>query len=229
VRLTPSPVAQHRLSARVLAGLIALLLDALAAPVLADVTVTMMGFEFSPREVTIQAGEAVTWLNSDEMFRTTTNGSGSGDPEAGVLFDWSFFGGTGEMFTYAFETAGTYPYFCRFHEALNMLGAVTVMDQTSVPVGPASEFTAVMASPNPATGLTNVRFQLARVAEVRIDVYDLAGRRILELYRGVLPPGAHAIPWDGGDAQRFAVSSGVYVLRLEAAHGAATARVTLLR
>ena len=52
---------------------------------------------------------------------------------------------------------------------------------------------------------------------VAIDLYDLSGRRISELYRGTATSGRFAVTWDGRDAQANLVPPGLYILRLEVA------------
>ncbi|HEX9775107.1 MAG TPA: plastocyanin/azurin family copper-binding protein [Actinomycetota bacterium] len=61
---------------------------------------------FTPREVTIKAGETVTWTNDDAQAHTVT-----ADDDA---FDSGFIEAT-ESFSLTFEEAGTYRYFCTPH------------------------------------------------------------------------------------------------------------------
>lgn len=50
---------------------------------------------------------------------------------------------------------------------------------------------------------------------VAIDVYDLAGRRIGEVYRGTASSGSFEVSWDGRDAEANMLPPGLYILRLE--------------
>jgi plastocyanin len=90
------------------------------------------GFRFEPAEVTIDAGESVTWFNSDGEVHSTTNGTGYDDPEWGTLWDFWFFNGPGESFVRTFETPGVYPYFCYPHLSLGMAGTVMVLAPSGV-------------------------------------------------------------------------------------------------
>ncbi len=102
-------------------------------PALANtVVVTQTGFTFSPASVTVNQGDTVRWVWSDN-FHTVTNGTGSADAAAGALFDAPLDSGH-TSFQFTFTNAGTYAYFCRFHEAFGMKGRVTV--ETSVPAKP---------------------------------------------------------------------------------------------
>jgi hypothetical protein len=50
---------------------------------------------------------------------------------------------------------------------------------------------------------------------VAIDLYDLSGRRIGEVYRGIASSGRFEVSWDGRDAQANLLPPGLYILRLE--------------
>jgi len=100
-----------------------------AAPARADVLITVTDFSFSPQDVTIAPGETVTWVFK-KGFHTTTNGLGDADPQAGSLWDEFVFAGQPTV-SHTFATAGVVPYFCRFHESLNMKGTVTVVAPTA--------------------------------------------------------------------------------------------------
>jgi hypothetical protein len=85
--------------------------------------------------------------------------------------------------------------------------------------------------PNPplADG-TTVRFDLAQRADLQLEVFDVAGRRVARLAAQPFEAGVHEVRWDGrGEGQRH-LGSGVYFVRLSA-EGLATqtVRVTLLR
>jgi hypothetical protein len=71
--------------------------------------------------------------------------------------------------------------------------------------------------PNPSRGISEIRFLLPSARSVEIDLFDLAGRRVRSLVSGaVLPPGQHAITWDGRDGSAARVGSGLYFLRVRA-------------
>lgn len=60
---------------------------------------------------------------------TVTSGTGSSDPNVGVLFDKPM-ASAGNMFDFTFNTPGTYYFFCQNHEFLNMKGIVEVTAAT---------------------------------------------------------------------------------------------------
>ncbi len=68
---------------------------------------------FVPHMVTIGAGETVTWTNDDGVAHTVTSGVlADGGPD-GMFDSGSFAPGT--EFSYTFERAGEYPYYCLVH------------------------------------------------------------------------------------------------------------------
>jgi len=74
--------------------------------------------------VHIFTGQSVMWQWVDGTH-TTTSGTGSGDPLAGMSWDIPLMS-TSPTFTRVFGQAGTFPFFCRVHEFFNMRGAVIV-------------------------------------------------------------------------------------------------------
>lgn len=81
----------------------------------ADGAVRISGFAFSPRTVTVAAGESVTWTNEDRAAHTATGSGGTFDTER---LD------PGTSTTIVFATAGAYPYVCAIHPT--MTGTVVV-------------------------------------------------------------------------------------------------------
>ena len=80
------------------------------------------------------------------------------------------------------------------------------------------------ASPNPLRSATRMAFSLPSAAPVRLDAFDVLGRRVAVLHDGPLAAGEHERTFDAS-----ALPAGVYVLRLQTDAGVATARVTVVR
>jgi endo-1,4-beta-xylanase len=68
--------------------------------------------------------------------------------------------------------------------------------------------------PNPFNPETRIRFKLDETSDVRLEVYDLSGRKISTLLKDRLPAGFHQIRWDASDESGKRVSCGVYVYRI---------------
>jgi len=78
--------------------------------------------------------------------------------------------------------------------------------------------------PNPFNPSTVISYRIPEQSQVRLEVYDLTGRRISLLVDEVQAPGEHSVTWDAS-----ALSSGVYVYRLTAGGHAVTRRMTLVK
>ncbi|WP_411720686.1 plastocyanin/azurin family copper-binding protein [Mycetocola sp.] len=92
-----------------------------------DSDVTLVSLNFMPETLTVSAGDMVTWVNGESITHTITSGTFSDVDEttglraseaADGLFDEKL-GEEGGTFSYTFETAGTYHYFCDIHDGMN--------------------------------------------------------------------------------------------------------------
>jgi hypothetical protein len=105
-------------------------------------------------------------------------------------------------------------------------------DTTSVPRGGAPLYLALLGE-NPTRNGAVVRFGLppgSRVADARVDVYDLTGRRVRTLWSGTLVPGLPMrAGWDGTDAHGHTRHSGLYFVALEAGGHRAVLRLATIR
>lgn len=79
-------------------------------------------------------------------------------------------------------------------------------------------------SANPVQSTALFAVVLPREAEVRIEIYDVVGRRTETLNRGRLVEGRHSISWDAGRQK-----PGVYFARLSAGNIVRTVRLVLLK
>ena len=84
--------------------------------------------------------------------------------------------------------------------------------------------------PNPFASSVTVAFDLPRADEdVRLDVFDVAGRHVRTLAAGPQAAGGHTALWDGRDGTGNVVASGVYLVRLRANGEARMTRVVKLQ
>jgi plastocyanin len=70
------------------------------------VEVKIDNFSFTPREITVAVGTKVTWVNRDDIPHTVVSTNGTFKSKA---LD------TDDQFSFTFEKAGTYDYFCSIH------------------------------------------------------------------------------------------------------------------
>lgn len=84
-------------------------------------------------------------------------------------------------------------------------------------------------SPNPFNPRARVSLFLSERGLIRVEVFDVRGRRVKTLQEGVLPAGNHELIWQGDDDTASPVASGVYWIQLHSAQGTHRERVALVR
>jgi amicyanin len=80
-----------------------------------SVEVKIDNFSFGPQELTVSAGTTVTWTNRDDIPHTVVS---TDKTFKSKVLD------TDDKFSFKFEKAGAYPYFCSIHP--KMTGKVVV-------------------------------------------------------------------------------------------------------
>jgi plastocyanin len=84
-------------------------------PPAATADVKIDNFSFGPQTLKVAIGTTVTWTNRDDIPHTVVSTDGSFKSKVRD---------TDETFSYKFEKAGTYPYFCSLHP--KMTGQIVV-------------------------------------------------------------------------------------------------------
>jgi hypothetical protein len=85
-------------------------------------------------------------------------------------------------------------------------------------------------NPNPTRSEATLSFVTSRAGRLRIDIFDVAGRRVRELVNDAeVPAGAHQVRFDclGNNGQRL--GSGIYFYRIDAREGMRLGRFVILR
>ncbi|TVL95606.1 MAG: hypothetical protein CV087_24230, partial [Candidatus Brocadia sp. WS118] len=70
--------------------------------------------------------------------------------------------------------------------------------------------------PNPFNPTTTIRYTLPGAAAVTLEIYTVTGQRVHTLVSRRQQPGEYSAVWDGRNNHGHAVSSGVYIYRLQA-------------
>lgn len=85
--------------------------------------------------------------------------------------------------------------------------------------------------PNPFNPSTNIRFTVGGASSqaVRLEIYDLRGRRLRSLAAGNFAPGTYLHNWDGRDDAGSELPSGIYFARLKVGRASETKKLTLLK
>ncbi len=73
----------------------------------------------------------------------------------------------------------------------------------------------ISAFPNPFNPATSIKFELNQTTEVRLTIYDLRGRFVAELEKGMKSSGVHETSWNGMDQNLQNVGAGIFFARLD--------------
>jgi hypothetical protein len=83
--------------------------------------------------------------------------------------------------------------------------------------------------PNPFNPKTLIAFSLPEASDVRLEIYDVAGRKVTTLVDRHLTAGPHSYEWDGRNQNGERVASGVYFYRLSTAERDLSKKMVLLK
>tara|TARA_B100001996_G_C18574865_1_gene559938 strand:- start:45 stop:536 length:492 start_codon:yes stop_codon:yes gene_type:complete len=120
---------------------------------------------FNPESITINEGDSVNFLWSGELLpHNSVEENGvfdSGDAERDVDY----------TYTFDFDQAGTYNFFCEPHQSVGMKGLITVLDVNEV----------VETSSNESDGEDSDWFKLEYLALVLLLIFVVVRTRVIGL------------------------------------------------
>jgi len=82
----------------------------------------------------------------------------------------------------------------------------------------------INAYPNPFNPTTNIHFEIPEYANVVIQIFNLNGQIVFELFNGYKTPGAYTLKWSGEN-----YTSGTYLLRMTSASFTHTQKISLVK
>lgn len=85
------------------------------------------------------------------------------------------------------------------------------------------------ASPTPAVSGVTLRFGLPRAGRVRVEVFDVRGRRVIVLADGRYDAGWQQVRWSGRNADGRPVAPAMYFARIETQKQTATTKIILMK
>lgn len=94
------------------------------------------------------------------------------------------------------------------------LVALSAHGVTDVPPAAGRILSNAVACPNPFAGRVSMAFDLVAPVGVRLEVTDVAGRRIWSSATAELGPGRHHLAWEGTLASGGGARAGIYFLRV---------------
>ncbi|MBI5805924.1 S8 family serine peptidase [candidate division TA06 bacterium] len=109
--------------------------------------------------------------------------------------------------------------------ALNYTGVEQLPPDNNIYMG----FQLYPNAPNPVNNETIISYRLPKASRVSLGIYNILGQPVRRIDLGIRPQGSHSIKWDGCDANRSKVSSGVYLYRLVAGEFKATGKMLIVR
>jgi len=83
--------------------------------------------------------------------------------------------------------------------------------------------------PNPFNTSTVISVTLPNNADVKLDVLDMLGNEVINLYNDKLPAGNRSFNWNGSDAYNIQMPSASYIYRLNVDGVISYGKVTLAR
>jgi hypothetical protein len=141
---------------------------------------------------------ANSWRGFQDPLRLHL-GLGEATAADSLVIQWP----SGDQEVYLNVPAGIY----RFDEGVSVVGAP---EERRAAAG----WSATTPRPQPARGPQTIEVVSRRPVGLDVSVYDVAGRRLRALHRGVIPAGATRFGWDGRDGDGRPVAAGVYLLRV---------------
>ena len=92
-----------------------------------------------------------------------------------------------------------------------------------------TEYALAQNYPNPFNPETRIHYELPESGHVRLVIYDILGRELVQLVNTQQGPGRYDILWKGDDASGLPVSSGIYFYQLKAGSFSETKKMVVSR
>ena len=83
--------------------------------------------------------------------------------------------------------------------------------------------------PNPFNPITNIIYTMDISSEVNINIHNIQGQLVKNLFIGNVNPGQHTISWDGTDRFAQSLPSGIYIYSIKSSQQILTGKMMLLK
>ena len=83
--------------------------------------------------------------------------------------------------------------------------------------------------PNPFNPITNIRYDIPEVSDVRIDIYNINGQKVRTLVSREHQPGRYKIQWNATNEFGSPVSSGMYIYKIHAKDFTSVKKLLLMK
>lgn len=74
---------------------------------------------------------------------------------------------------------------------------------------------ALQVYPNPFKNSANFNYKIKTEARVSVEVYDLSGKIIRNIFNGIMRSGRHTTSWDGRDEHGVEMPAGIYIIKCQ--------------
>jgi plastocyanin len=170
--------------------------------------VSMIENVFVPETLSIETGDTVMWINNGSISHTATSGTGC---SSDGLWDSGLIS-PGNSFSFAFDSAADYPYFCIPHCNLGMIGLIRVL-QTGIEIEETDSFSVfefMNTPPNLFAGEIEIFYEMKVREYINITVYSVDGQSVINLFNGIQEKGIHSVSWNGKNRNGVVTSDGIY-------------------
>ncbi|MBN1542003.1 T9SS type A sorting domain-containing protein [candidate division KSB1 bacterium] len=112
---------------------------------------------------------------------------------------------------------------------IDITGSETFHGPVSVALSLPEAYRLYPVYPNPFNERTTIEFELTQPADVRLEIFDINGRRVKTILEEERDAGRHREMWDATDARGCRVATGLYLVQLIANQLGQVQKVQLLR
>jgi len=115
------------------------------------------------------------------------------------------------------------------YDTWDVMTLVLDLSGTGIDGGKPIAFSLKQNYPNPFRAGTSIVFDLPQPSHVRLDVYNVAGRRIATVADRDFGSGRHAVAWNGVDSAGRSVPAGIYFYKIDTGSRAATKKMIVVK
>ncbi len=158
---------------------------------------------------------------------------GSPTPPSALYQGWKdtdpMFPGEVTRIQVTFDRAGKYMWHCHIlsHEDHEMMRPFVVVDATAIAentLHPNASMLLAQNVPNPFSSSSQISFTLSKDEHVALSIYNLQGRKVVDLINEAFPRGSHTVTIDGD-----ALSAGLYYCNLQTKDGSVNRKIEVIK
>jgi len=132
----------------------------------------------------------------------------------GELYRWNFEGLSTGICHVQVDSVVLYDPLADIIEDVRLEGTTILVGIVSSVDTPSAQHLSLALAPNPFNPRTTISFGGRPDESVTVEVFDLSGRRMATLWRGILGAEPGVVQWDGTDLRGRAVPGGAYLFRI---------------